>query len=34
VEKLHPDELIGVSETLLIPLNYRVEESRKGSGAS
>jgi O-methyltransferase involved in polyketide biosynthesis len=33
MEKLHPDELIGVSETLLIPLNYRVEESRKGSGA-
>jgi O-methyltransferase involved in polyketide biosynthesis len=32
-EKLHPDELVGVSETLLIPLNYRVEESRKESGA-
>jgi O-methyltransferase involved in polyketide biosynthesis len=28
MEKLHPDELTGVSETLLIPLNYRVEESR------
>lgn len=31
MEKLHPDELTGVSETLLIPLNYRVEESRNGS---
>jgi O-methyltransferase involved in polyketide biosynthesis len=31
--KLHPDELKGVSETLLIPLNYRVEQSRKESSA-
>jgi O-methyltransferase involved in polyketide biosynthesis len=31
MEKLHFDELIGVSETLLIPLHYRVEESRNGS---
>ena len=31
VEKLRPDELTGVSETLLIPLHYRVEESRKES---
>jgi O-methyltransferase involved in polyketide biosynthesis len=29
VEKLKPEELRGVSETLLIPLHYRVEESRK-----
>jgi O-methyltransferase involved in polyketide biosynthesis len=28
VEKLPPEELRGVSETLLIPLHYRVEESR------
>jgi O-methyltransferase involved in polyketide biosynthesis len=28
MEKLTPEELRGVSETLLIPLHYRVEESR------
>jgi O-methyltransferase involved in polyketide biosynthesis len=33
MEKLHPEELTGVSETLLIPLHYRVEESRKKSAA-
>jgi O-methyltransferase involved in polyketide biosynthesis len=33
MEKLHPQELQGVSETLLIPLHYRVEESRKESAA-
>jgi O-methyltransferase involved in polyketide biosynthesis len=33
IEKLRPDDLVGVSETLLIPLNYRVEESRKESSA-
>jgi O-methyltransferase involved in polyketide biosynthesis len=33
MEKLHPGELTGVSETLLIPLNYRVEESRRPSSA-
>jgi O-methyltransferase involved in polyketide biosynthesis len=32
-EKLHPDELKGVSETLLIPLHYRVLESRSESSA-
>ena len=32
-EKLHPAELKGVSETLLIPLHYRVEESRNASSA-
>jgi O-methyltransferase involved in polyketide biosynthesis len=33
MEKLRPEELKGVSETLLIPLHYRVEESRKESAA-
>jgi O-methyltransferase involved in polyketide biosynthesis len=33
MEELHPDELIDVSETLLIPLHYRVQESRSESSA-
>jgi O-methyltransferase involved in polyketide biosynthesis len=33
MEKLHPRGLKGVSETLLIPLHYRVEESRNESSA-
>lgn len=33
MEKLHADELTGVSETLLIPLHFRVQESRKESSA-
>jgi len=33
MEKLQPDELKGVSETLLIPLHYRVEESRRETSA-
>jgi O-methyltransferase involved in polyketide biosynthesis len=31
MQKLEADDLTGVSETLLIPLHYRVEESRAGS---
>lgn len=33
MQKLHSDELTGVSETLLIPFHYRVEESRRESSA-
>ncbi len=33
MQKLQVDDLTGVSETLLIPLHYRVEESRAGSGS-
>ena len=33
MQKLQADNLTGVSETLLIPLHYRVEESRAGSGS-
>jgi len=33
VSKLNADDLSGVSETLLIPLHYRVSASRSGSGA-
>jgi O-methyltransferase involved in polyketide biosynthesis len=33
MQQLQPDELKGVSETLLIPLHYRVGESLSGTGA-
>ncbi len=33
MRKLQVDDLVGVSETLLIPLHYRVEASRAGSGS-
>lgn len=33
MHKLPPDSLVGVSETLLIPLHYRVEHSRSGNSA-
>jgi O-methyltransferase involved in polyketide biosynthesis len=33
MQKLEVDELTGVSETLLVPLHYRVEESRAGSSS-
>lgn len=33
MQKLEVDDLTGVSETLLIPLHYRVEESRAGSSS-
>jgi O-methyltransferase involved in polyketide biosynthesis len=33
MQKLEADDLTGVSETLLIPLHYRVEESRAASGS-
>ena len=33
MDLLHPDDLKGVSETLLIPLHYRVEESLSGASA-
>ena len=33
MQKLHADDLKGVSETLLIPLHYRVQESRTASSA-
>jgi O-methyltransferase involved in polyketide biosynthesis len=32
MKKLQPDDLQGVSETLLIPLHFRVEQSRSGGG--
>ena len=31
--KLNPDDLVGVSETLLAPLHYRAAASRAGSAA-
>ena len=31
MQKLQVDDLKGVSETLLIPLHYRVQESKMGS---
>ena len=31
--KLNPDDLVGVSETLLAPLRYRAAASRAGSAA-
>jgi len=33
MQKLQVDDLTGVSETLLVPLHYRVEESRAGSSS-
>jgi O-methyltransferase involved in polyketide biosynthesis len=33
MQKLQADDLTGVSETLLIPLHYRVEESKAGSSS-
>jgi O-methyltransferase involved in polyketide biosynthesis len=33
MQKLQVDDLTGVSETLLVPLHYRVQESRAGSSS-